>query len=181
MFTAKKCHILTKCDKFDKRWNIRRWAGESVPTGSIDRNFVRLVPAVRYWIFLPHFFARNLNSCKSYKLLFSQTQYIMQQQRRKKGAKMILIIETGYDGSLSTGLSRQIIWCRLTETVEWWKRRQRCFWAPRAWISQNLVFFSVLKMFWKYKLIFLSAWPSRLACSLDGCFDAQPKRLRGLT
>ena len=55
MFTAKKCHILTKCDKFDKRWNIRRWAGESVPTGSIDRNFVRLVPAVRYWIFLPHF------------------------------------------------------------------------------------------------------------------------------
>ena len=130
--------------------------------------------------FSTSFFARNLNSCKSYKLLFSQTQYIMQ-QRRKKGANMILIIETGYDGSLSTGLSRQIIWCRLAETVEWWKRRQRCFWAPRAWISQNLVFFSVLKMFWKYKLIFLSAWPSRLACSLDGCFDAQPKRLRGLT
>ena len=115
-FTAKKCHILTKCDKFDKRWNIRRGAGESVPTGSIDRNFVRLV-LVGYWIFLAHFFARDLSSCKSYKLTIDvvfQTLYIIQQ--RKKGANMILItkgiIETGYDGSLSTGLSRQIIWGR---------------------------------------------------------------------
>ena len=56
------CEILTKCDKFDKRWNTGRRAAESVPTGSIDRNFVRPV-LLRYWISLAaSFFFANIKS-----------------------------------------------------------------------------------------------------------------------
>ena len=77
----KKCPISMKCDKFDKRWNIRRGAGESVPTSSIDRNFVRLVIlVVGYWIFSFRF-CLNLNILKT--LYYAEAQgskYIIEKE-----------------------------------------------------------------------------------------------------